>query len=282
MPPNSFWAARKRALPLSKPLIMGILNVTPDSFSDGGAHNSLDAALRHAEKLLAEGADIIDVGGESTRPGFAPVGAGDELRRVVPAVAGIRQKFPECWISIDTIKPSVAAAALEAGADIINDVSGAADPAMLETARVCTAGYVATHGWSEHLRLEAGLPPSAANGIGEWTLAGLRQLLEAALSAGIPAENIALDPGFGFGKKGARNAELLAALPSISSAFAQPLLIGVSRKHFLRGMYPQANGDSDAASVLCAAEALSKGGKIFRVHNVAMTKSAAPKSLYRG
>jgi dihydropteroate synthase len=279
MLPSSFWTARRRALPLSKPLVMGILNVTPDSFSDGGEYNSIDAALAHASVLLSEGADILDIGGESTRPGFSPVSAGDELLRVVPAVERIRQKYPECWISIDTIKPSVAAAALEAGADIINDVSGAADPETLKTAQRYNAGYVATHGWNEHLRLEAKLPPSIANrkprtasGIGEWVLSGLQQLLETALAAGIPSENIALDPGFGFGKKGAQNAALLTELPAMAAAFAQPLLVGVSRKHFLRGMYPQSNGDSDAASVLCAAEALAKGVKIFRVHNVALTR----------
>ena len=280
MNPNSFWMARERALPLSKPLIMGILNVTPDSFSDGGAHFSHEEAVLHADSLLSDGADIIDIGGESTRPGFAPVSAEDELHRIVPAVEAIRRRFPDCWISIDTVKPSVAEAALKIGADIINDVSGAEDPAMLEIVQRYNAGYVVTHGWQEHLRLEARLPSSlCGRSVGDWTLAGLRELLSKTLAAEIPPKNIMIDPGFGFGKKGAQNAELLATLPNIVAAFAQPILIGVSRKHFLKDMYPQADGDNDKASAICAREALAYGGRIFRVHNAKLTANALGISL---
>ena len=156
----STWICRGRVVTLARPVVMGILNVTPDSFSDGGRYAGVEAALAHAARMLEEGAAILDVGGESTRPGFTPVGAAEELRRVLPVVRELRRAFPDCMISIDTMKSRVAEAALAAGADIVNDVAGLADPRMAAVVRDAGAGYVLMHGYAEHV----GAPRSAGPG----------------------------------------------------------------------------------------------------------------------
>jgi len=251
---------------------MGILNVTPDSFSDGGIFHTTTG--NRLPFTLHPSPFIIDVGGESTRPGFTPVSADEELRRVIPAITAIRAEYPKQFISIDTTKAVVAQAALEVGADIVNDVSGASDPDMLSVVRRYNAGYVLTHGWEEHLRLNEKLKMKNEKcnaGIQDWVLNGLKGLLAKVLDAGIPASNIALDPGFGFGKKGMQNAGLLAALPQLVAAFSQPILVGVSRKHFLCEMYgvpPTSDLPSlDHLSARCANEAIAHGAKIIRTHN---------------
>lgn len=181
---KAVWICRGRVVTLARPVVMGILNVTPDSFSDGGLHAGVEAALAHAARMLEEGAAILDVGGESTRPGFTPVGAEEEQRRVLPVVRELRRAFPDCMISIDTMKSRVAEAALAAGADLVNDVAGLADPRMAAVVRDSGAGYVLMHGYAEHV----GAPRSAAPGrLGGWMVEGTGRLLAKALEAGIPA-----------------------------------------------------------------------------------------------
>ena len=262
------WECRGRALTLTRPVVMGILNVTPDSFSDGGKHFGLDQALAHGRWLLADGAAIVDIGGESTRPGFTPVSAEEEIRRVIPVVKGMREAFPDCFISVDTMKATVAEAAIEAGADIINDVSGAADPRMLDVVRDTGAGLVLMQGYAVHV----GYPREAQPGkLGRWVVDGLKQLVDEAVGRGIPAMRLVVDPGFGFGKRHAENAEVLKAVPEMVSACRHPVLIGGSRKHFVNGMYPEEGGDTVAASVRFAVDAYKLGGNIFRVHDVVET-----------
>jgi len=258
---------------------MLILNITPDSFSDGGKYfqNFNCSAISHQPSAI-----VFDIGGESTRPGFTPVSAEEEMRRVLPVVKMLRETHPDCWISIDTHKAVVAQAALETGADIVNDVSGASDPDMLGVVRKYNAGYVLTHGWEEHLRLngkwkmeneKCSTPPAILHSpfsILHWVLEGLREMLGRILEAEVPASNVVLDPGFGFGKKGMQNRELLDALPEICAAFEQPVLVGVSRKHFLAEMYGVEKTRDlavlDALSERCAREAVEKGARIVRTH----------------
>ena len=261
---------------LTRPVVMGILNVTPDSFSDGGAHAGIEAALEHAGRMIRDGAGIIDIGGESTRPGFTPVGADEELRRVVPVVRETRAAFPDCVISIDTMKACVAEACVEAGADIINDVSGLSDGRMIDVVRGTGAGLVLMHGYAEHV----GRPRAAQpGGLGRWMVAGTKALFEAALAGGIADETLCLDPGFGFGKKREENGEVLKAVPELVALCGRPVLIGGSRKHFVNGLYPEAGGDTVKASVRFAVDARRLGGKVFRVHDVVETCAALDVAL---
>ncbi len=262
------WHCRGRVLTLTRPLMMGILNVTPDSFSDGGKHFGLAQALEHGRWLLADGATIVDIGGESTRPGFTAVDAEEEIRRVVPVVKGMREAFPDCYLSVDTMKATVAEAAIEAGADIINDVSGSADPRLLDVVRDTGAGLVLMQGYSVHV----GYPREAKPGkLGRWVVEGLKRLMDEAVGRGVSEFSLVVDPGFGFGKRHAENAEVLKAVPEIVSACRRPVLIGGSRKHFVNGLYPEEGGSTVAASVRFAVDAYKLGGKIFRVHDVVET-----------
>ena len=260
-----------RATAEGRPALMGIVNVTPDSFSDGGAHASPEAALAHASRLLGDGADMLDLGAESTRPGFEPVPAEEELRRLLPALRAIRAAHPRAVLSVDTRKAAVAAAALDAGADVVNDVSSFEAPAMAPLLARSGAGVVLMNGWREH----GGARPRAAapGALGAWVLAGLRGFLARALGAGIPAEDVCLDPGFGFGLRGADNEEVLRALPEIVAGCAPiPVLAGASRKHFVCGAFPEAGGDRDRATVLFHAACARAGAAILRVHDVAQAR----------
>ena len=250
--------------------LMGIVNLTPDSFSDGGRHDKLDQAVAWAEKLLADGADLLDLGAESTRPGFDPgrVGSGEEKARLLPVVRALRKRFPTCVLSIDTRKADVAQAVLDEGADIINDVSSFEDPGMPEVVRRYSAGLVLMSGYREHVgaRQRSAGPGS----LGSWVADNLRNFRDQALAAGIAAEKLCLDPGFGFGLKRTDNAEVLHSTADYVRAFApMPILIGPSRKHFLLAQYPEANGDPDAATRLFCEEAAKQGAQIFRIHDVA-------------
>ncbi len=268
MDANNIWVCRGRVLTLTQPVVMGILNVTPDSFSDGGQHFGLDQALEHGRRLFHEGALILDIGGESTRPGFTPISADEEIKRIIPVVKAMREAFPDRFISVDTMKASVAEAAIEMGADIINDVSGLADPRMLDVARSTGAGLVLMQGYSVHV----GYPRAAQPGkLGMWVVEELKHLVEAVVRRGVSETRLVVDPGFGFGKRHAENAEVLRAVPELAAACRQPILIGGSRKHFLSGLYPEEGGDAVAASVRFAADAYRLGGKIFRVHDVVET-----------
>lgn len=251
--------------------MMGVLNVTPDSFSDGGRFRTPEAALAHGRRLAADGADIIDVGGESTRPGAQTVPEDEERRRVVPVIAELtRLGVP---ISVDTQKAAVADAALRAGATIVNDVSaGRADPEML--------GVVATHGAGVVLMHMRGEPRTMQQDpryrdvvaeVGDF----LAERVDAARAAGVPADRIVVDPGIGFGKTAEHSWALLRATPVLAARVPAPLLVGPSRKSFLRAVgAPDDPMGRDAATAATAVWALRHGAAMVRVHDVAGCRAA--------
>jgi dihydropteroate synthase len=263
-----------RKLPIGeRTLIMGVLNVTPDSFSDGGEFFSLDKALAHAEEMIAEGADIIDVGGESTRPGGAAiVSAEEEIQRVLPVIKQLvaRSTVP---ISIDTTKASVARAALDAGASIVNDISGLRfEPELADEVAKSAAGLVLMHSLGTPGALH-GLPP-VPNIIEEVT-SSLRSSIALAEQHGVKRESIIIDPGIGFGKSQEQNIELIAKLDQLIAAFPDfPLLIGTSRKSFLGRILADADGNPAPkdqrlhATMATMTAALLRGAHIIRVHDV--------------
>ena len=267
------WRTSKRTLSLDKALIMGILNVTPDSFSDGGEFSDVDAALKQAGKMIGEGADIIDIGGESTRPGSARVSAGEEIARVVPVIEEIRKRF-DIPISIDTSKPEIAEAAVRAGAEIINDVSGLRfDPGVAGVAAKYNTGLVLMHLRGDFETMHTSPP---VEDILQEVAAGFRSSIARASSSGVPFENIALDPGIGFSKTFEQNLELLAKLGKLKSEFAAfPLLIGTSRKSFIGKILGNAAPrNRTGASAVSAAIAVMNGADIVRVHDVRETVEA--------
>jgi dihydropteroate synthase len=251
---------------------MGIVNVTPDSFSDGGRFAGIDAAIEHGLHLAAEGADLLDIGGESSRPGAKSVSLEDELARVVPVVRGLvgKVKVP---ISVDTTKAEVARPCMAAGAAIVNDISaGFGDPAMIDVVRETGAGVVLMHmqGVPETMQLN----PTYADVIAE-----VRDLLaervQAFVSAGVPAERIAIDPGIGFGKTAEHNRLLLARLDALL-LIGRPILLGVSRKGFLGRITGRPVEERLASSLAAACYCVTRGSAhILRVHDVAATVDAA-------
>jgi len=243
---------------LDRCLVMGVLNVTPDSFSDGGAFLDPDAAIAHGLALVADGADVVDVGGESTRPGAAAVGAEEELRRVRPVVRALVSSG--VVLSIDTTHAAVAEAALSDGARIVNDVSGGAHPDLLKVAGAARAPYVLMHA-----RGPAGAPAEYADVVAEVRDELLRGL-DAARSAGV--EEVVLDPGLGFAKDAAHNLALLRALPELV-ALGHPVLVGASRKSFLGHVLGARDvGDRDDATQATTALAAWHGAWGVRVHAV--------------
>jgi dihydropteroate synthase len=259
------WNIRQRALDLSqRGCIMGILNVTPDSFSDGGSLPTVEKALQRAQELISDGAAIIDIGGESTRPGATPVDEPTELARVLPIITTLRAQS-EVYISIDTMKPAVAAAALTAGADIINDVTGFAEPSMRALAAATGAGCVVMH--MQGLPTTMQLRPSYGNVVLE-VLAFFTQRLADLLAAGVAPGQIVFDPGIGFGKTLIHNQLLLQHLDSLTVAH-RPLMLGISRKSFLS----QIIGTPDLAhrawpTVALTSYARRMGVRLHRVHDV--------------
>ncbi len=257
--------ARSRLERGHRGIIMGILNVTPDSFSDGGRHGGLDRALEHARRMIAEGAEIIDVGGESTRPGAAEVSIQEEIARTRPVVVALRAEW-DGLISIDTMKSPVAAAALEAGADIVNDVSGlTADPAMAGVCAKGGGGVVVMHMQGDPRTMQ--LAPRYEDVVAE-VRGFFEERLAALVAAGIDAEAICFDPGIGFGKSVEHNLALLRALPDLAVG-GRPLLLGVSRKSFIGKVL----GSTDLAdrawpTVAITARAREAGVMIHRVHDV--------------
>ena len=249
------------------PYVMGVLNVTPDSFSDGGAHES--AAAPHALAMLEAGADIIDIGGESTRPGAAPVEEGQEMARVVPVIAALRAatKAP---ISIDTMKASVAVAALQAGASIWNDVAALQSPGALETAAALRRPVILMHMQGEPRTMQQ--DPRYDDVVGE-VMAFLDERVAALEAAGAVRERFVLDPGFGFGKRTVHNYALLRELERFSAG-GLPVLAGMSRKSMLGAVTGREVGERLAASVAAALIAVQRGAAIVRVHDVAPTLDA--------
>jgi dihydropteroate synthase len=266
------WQLPDRTLAIGlRPLVMGILNVTPDSFSDGGKWFDHSTAIAHGMKLVEDGADILDIGGESTRPGAAPVAVDDELQRVVPVVAELAKRV-SIPISIDTMKPEVARAALEAGAAIINDVSGFRDPRMIEVARHARAGCVVMHMRGDPTTMQQN--PVYDDAVAEVT-GYLEERLLALGESGIPAEAVCLDPGIGFGKTQRHNLELLANLDRVA-ALGRPVCLGVSRKGVLGTICGRARDERDPASLAVACFAAARGAAhILRVHEVRSARDAA-------
>jgi dihydropteroate synthase len=268
------WKIKNNLLPIGeRTLVMGILNVTPDSFSDGGQFHSTDSAIAHAEQMIAEGADIIDVGGESTRPGGEPVSVEDEIKRVVPVIESLVSKHT-VPISVDTTKSEVARAALDAGAAIVNDISALRfDFYVADAAARAGAGLVLMHSRGTPATLHR-LPP-VANIIDEVNRS-LKASVHMAEQRGVARESIVIDPGIGFGKSQEQNVELIAKLDQIIGAFPDlPLLIGTSRKSFIGRLLDAATVTERLnGSIATIVAAVLKGAHIVRVHDVKATVEA--------
>jgi dihydropteroate synthase len=248
---------------------MGVLNVTPDSFSDGGRFLDPGAAIAHAERLAGEGADLIDVGGESTRPGAEPVSADEELGRVMPVLEGLA--VLETPLSIDTSKASVARPALEAGVSFVNDVTALrGDPELAAVVADAGAGLCLMHMGGEPRTMQ--VDPSYADVVSE-VRAFLERRLATAVAEGIPEERIWLDPGIGFGKTLDHNLELIRRLDEIV-AIGPPVLVGASRKRFIGALTGRSEADRLAGSLAAAVLAFERGASMLRVHDVGATCDA--------
>lgn len=260
--------AGKFTLDLSRPQIMGILNVTPDSFSDGGQFNTVDTALRHVEQMLNDGADLIDIGAESTRPGAALVDESTELSRLLPVIAAINQRF-DCCLSIDTNKPAVMRAVLELDVAMINDVRGFTADGALETVANSQAAICIMH--------MQGLPDTMQDNprytaVVNEVASFLLQRANVAQSVGISTDRICIDPGFGFGKTPEQNLLLLKHTARLATDY--PVLFGLSRKSTLGVVLGNEKADRTIASVAGALIAIQNGARIVRVHDVKQTADA--------
>lgn len=265
------WRIRGSELRLcDSPLFMGIVNVTPDSFSDGGRFLQFDAAVQHALSLVAEGADLLDVGGESTRPGSDPVPLDEELARVVPVVARLANAT-SIPISVDTCKAEVARQALLAGARIVNDISGLRfDPEIVEVCRELGAGVVCMHIQGTPRTMQDN--PTYGNVVEE-VLRYFAERLDALTAAGLPAESIVLDPGIGFGKTAEHNLELLAGIPRLRE-LGRPVLIGHSRKRFVKRVLGRPVDERLYGTIGISIAAAARGASVLRVHDVAASRDA--------
>lgn len=256
-------------LPLSRPLVMGIVNVTPDSFSDGGRYDSVASAVAHARKLIDDGADILDIGGESTRPGAAAVSVEEEIRRVIPVLQVLRDlNVP---LSVDTCKPEVMRAALEVGVDLVNDIAALEGEGSLALVAESKAAICLMHKQGNPQTMQAA--PVYSDVVAE-VANYLAMRRDAALAAGVATERIVLDPGFGFGKTFEHNAALFRALLAMRCRLGSPLLVGVSRKTMLGQITGRDVNGRMVASVAAALLAAQAGAAIIRVHDVAETVDA--------
>ena len=258
--------AGTKRLSLASPVVMGILNVTPDSFSDGGKFSSFELACQHADEMVAQGALIIDIGGESTRPGAADVSVEDELARVVPLVEYVA-KHHDVWISVDTSKPDVMRQAVNAGAHLINDVRALLEPGALETAAQLNVPICLMHMQGAPRTMQSA--PEYQDVIAD-VFKFLNERIQACLEAGIPRERLLIDPGFGFGKTLEHNYELLAKLERFAQ-FELPILIGLSRKSMIGNLLARPTSERLAGSLAGAMIAAQKGAHIIRVHDVPET-----------
>ena len=267
--PQIIWRTRTREFDLThRGVVMGILNVTPDSFSDGGRFVDLGSALTHADGMIAHGAEIIDVGGESTRPGAVPVDEQEELRRVIPIVEELAKRSghgDRFVISIDTMKPAVARAAMSAGASVINDVGGFRENEMVEAAKESGAGVVIMHMQGEPRTMQDA--PSYADvcvAVRDFFCESLRRCV----ASGVPATNTAFDPGIGFGKTPQHNLALLQRMNDLALP-GRPLAIGVSRKSFIgKVLGLSAPEDREWPTVALTCHSRERGARVFRVHDV--------------
>ena len=261
---------RNRVLDLSMPRIMGVLNRTPDSFSDGGRYLDIDKALAQAGRMVDEGADLIDVGGESTRPGADPVGEQQELDRVVPLIERLRDEV-DCVLSVDTSKPAVMRAACAAGADLINDVNALRANGAVAAAADTGAAVCLMHMQGEPRTMQQA--PQYADVVAEVRDFLGRRVIDC-VDAGIPRERLCVDPGFGFGKNLGHNLALLAGLDTLST-LGLPVLVGFSRKSMLGAIAGRSTPDARlTAGIATAALAVSRGALIVRTHDVAETRDA--------
>lgn len=263
------WQCGDRVLDLGTPVVMGVLNVTPDSFSDGGRFTDLGAALAQARRMIEEGAAIIDIGGESTRPGSLPATVEQELERVLPVVTALRRES-DVLLSVDTSKPEVMRAAVAAGAHIINDVRALQEPGALEVAAASRAGLCLMHMKGEPRSMQDA--PNYSDVVGE-VRDFLAARIRAARDAGIDRERVVIDPGFGFGKRTQDNLALIKHLGEFAPLHA-PLLVGLSRKSLLARLTGRDVGSRIAGSVALAAIAVLNGARIVRAHDVAATLDA--------
>jgi dihydropteroate synthase len=263
------WQCANRVLDVSAPVVMGVLNVTPDSFSDGGQFMEREAALEHARRMILEGASIIDVGGESTRPGAEAAALAQELERVIPVIEALRRESP-VFISVDTSKPEVMRAAVAAGADIINDVRALAGPGAVEAAADSGAGICLMHMLGEPRTMQDA--PHYENVVAD--VSGfLAARMRACRDAGVAPARLTIDPGFGFGKRAADNLVLLKNLSSLE-ALGVPIVVGLSRKSMLAKLTGRGVDERLPGGIALAAIAVLNGARIVRAHDVAATVDA--------
>ena len=252
-----------------RPLVMGILNVTPDSFSDGGRYQALEFAVERAEQMIKDGVDIIDIGGESTRPGSPSVPVDEELRRVMPAIYALRELgYP---LSIDTCKPEVMREAVIAGADMINDINGFRAPGAIEAVKDSDCALCVMHMQGTPQDMQAS--PSYDDVVAD-VIAFLSERVEALLAAGVVRERITIDPGFGFGKSVEHNYALLRSISRMQSELGLPVLAGLSRKSMIGAVTGRSVEQRLAGSLGGALAAVAQGARIIRVHDVAETVDA--------
>lgn len=269
------WRAGGKTIVLDRPIVVGILNVTPDSFSDGGLSVSSDDAVARALQQLADGADVLDIGGESTRPGAEPVDAAEELRRVIPVIEGVRQIAPHATISVDTVKAAIAEAALTAGADIVNDVSAhRLDPRMAEVCAAARCGVVLMHSRGAVADMASYSTASYGEDVTGEVRAELAERVRVVEQAGVGSESVVLDPGVGFSKRTEHSITVLRELPRVLD-LGYPVMVGLSRKRLigeLAGVPTPA--DRDPGSTGGNVYALFAGARIFRVHDVRSARQA--------
>ncbi|ENK2257517.1 dihydropteroate synthase [Vibrio alginolyticus] len=261
--------ANNKSLDLSRPHVMAILNVTPDSFSDGGKYNSIELALAQVDKMIKAGVSIVDVGGESTRPGAPDVSLEEELRRVVPVIKAIREKY-DVWISVDTSKAEVMRQAIDAGADLINDIRSLQEPGALEVAAEANLPICLMHMKGQPRTMQ--VDPHYDDLMGDVS-AFLEERIAACEVAGIDKSQLILDPGFGFGKTIEHNYHMLAHLEKFHE-FGLPILAGMSRKSMIFKLLDKPAAECTNASVVCATIAAMKGAQIIRVHDFEETIEA--------
>ena len=252
-----------------RPLVMGILNVTPDSFSDGGRYQALEFAVERAEQMIKDGVDIIDIGGESTRPGSPSVPVDEELRRVMPAIYALRELgYP---LSIDTCKPEVMREAVIAGADMINDINGFRAPGAIEAVQDSDCALCVMHMQGTPQDMQAS--PAYEDVVAD-VIAFLRERVDALLASGVVRERITIDPGFGFGKSVEHNYALLRSISRMESDLGLPVLAGLSRKSMIGAVTGRSVEQRLAGSLGAALAAVAQGARIIRVHDVAETVDA--------
>jgi len=274
-PLPTIWQTARGPVSLDTPVIVGILNVTPDSFSDGGRYTTEPAALARADELLEGGATVLDIGGESTRPGRPePVPADEERRRVVPVIAALLQRYPDLLISVDTVKADVAEAALEAGAAIVNDVSALRlDNRMAGVVAAAKAGVVLMHSRGtvsdmaslDHAQYNETLLAEVVDELGA--------AIDGAAQAGIALERVVIDPGLGFAKTAEHNLRILDQLPALAT-LGRPILVGPSRKRFLGAATGREVAERDVSTAAACALAYERGARLFRVHEPSITRDA--------